>query len=165
MEKTLSYKALLNLPLPLPHPLRTPGGLGAHGSNPCTPTTKKACENRLFSFPGVSWPGRKSPSDHETDHVSSARDLGPGFVPNCRDGYRLRLDIYWDSGDAVGLGWTFRNRTLCNRAGQLSCPPSAIGAGDYQSTPSWSAACESWPSGPTLQFQGCFSGQARVLLT
>ena len=59
------------------------GGLGAHGSNPCTPTNKKARNSGLSSFLGMRRPGRKSRSDHETDHDARPRALGPGFMPNC----------------------------------------------------------------------------------
>ena len=46
-----------------------PGGLGAHGSNPCTPTTKKARNNGLSSFQEPVEFGPFGPLDQVLDQV------------------------------------------------------------------------------------------------
>ena len=75
-RKPFSHKHLHDMYPPLPNTDLAPGGLGAHGSNPCTPTTKKACENRLFSLVGLvardrqnrPWsPGGLQPCQHSAE--------------------------------------------------------------------------------------------------
>ena len=52
-RKPLSYKHFRDLYPPVPNSQNAPGGLGAHGSNPCTPTNKKARNRGLFSLSAV----------------------------------------------------------------------------------------------------------------
>ena len=75
-RKPLSHRHSHDLYPPVPNSQNAPGGLGAHGSNPCTPTTKKACENRLFSLVGLvardrqnrPWsPGGLQPCQHSAE--------------------------------------------------------------------------------------------------